>query len=496
MRYLITLLLFVCSNVFALDILIYHNNYAYTDSKSGLEGQGHTVTGSTSTTVDSASTLANYDVVFDQLYNNNCGSTCRGNYDTYVKDGGTLVIVGENSSFSGRNSNIESLIENKFGGTLDLGSDVYGGTQYNSSNNTVNTSISGADDGGQYIYGSSIASTSDGTWVAKTSGGAVIWMMWRGSSLPSGYTGSVIVTFDINQFQASYDSDATWEFFDDVIYYGINGSIQSSSPTTSTTTGTSAGPTSTQATKRSSAITRRDSYSDNGIYVDQVGDNNSITILQDSSDNQIRGIDQQRAKMWGNSNIYDIRQGAPTTTGINLIELMVDGNSNDLELFQDRFDDGTADSSASGDNILRIDIDGNSNTVATNQRGETNAGGQFGEILITGDSNDVTLQQRSTLSETAFIDITGDSNVVDLLQQNTSNAVGSSKFADIKLTGDGHEVNLTQDGTGGHQATIDLTYGSASSTLNLNQLGSTSQSFSIEQTCYTAGGCSTTLTQQ
>ena len=496
MRYLITLLLFVCSNVFALDILIYHNNYAYTDSKSGLEGQGHTVTGSTSTTVDSASTLANYDVVFDQLYNNNCGSTCRGNYDTYVKDGGTLVIVGENSSFSGRNSNIESLIENKFSGTLDLGSDVYGGTQYNSSNNTVNTSISGADDGGQYIYGSSIASTSDGTWVAKTGGGAIIWMMWRGSSLPSGYTGSVIVTFDINQFQASYDSDATWEFFDDVIYYGINGSIQSSSPTTSTTTGTSAGPTSTQATKRSSAITRRDSYSDNGIYVDQVGDNNSITILQDSSDNQIRGIDQQRAKMWGNSNIYDIRQGAPTTTGINLIELMVDGNSNDLELFQDRFNDGTADSSASGDNILRIDIDGNSNTVATNQRGETNAGGSFGEIIITGDSNDVTLQQRSTLSETAFIDITGDSNVVDLLQQNTSNAVGSSKFADIKLTGDGHEVNLTQDGTGGHQATIDLTYGSASSTLNLNQLGSTSQSFSIEQTCYTAGGCSTTLTQQ
>jgi len=267
---------------------------------------------------------------------------------------------------------------------------------------------------------------------------------------------------------------------------------------TSTTTGTSTGPTSTQATIKSSAQTRRDSYSgdDNGIYIDQAGNNNSITILQDSDNNQIRGIDQQRAKMWGNSNIYDIRQGAPTTTGINLIELMVDGDSNNLTLFQDRFDAGTADSSASGDNILRIDIDGNSNTVATNQRGETNAGGQFGEINITGNLNDVTMVQRSTLSETAFIDITGDSNVIDLLQQNTSNAVGSTKFADIKLTGDGHTVNLTQDGTGGHQATIDLTFGSASSTVNLDQLGSTSQSFSLEQTCYTAGGCSTTITQQ
>jgi hypothetical protein len=269
-------------------------------------------------------------------------------------------------------------------------------------------------------------------------------------------------------------------------------------PETTTTTGTSSGPTSTQATIKSSAETRRDSYSgdDNGIYIDQAGSNNSITILQDSDNNQIRGIDQQNAQLWGNSNTYDIRQGAPTTTGINLIELMVDGDSNDLTLFQDRFDAGTADSSASGDNILRIDIDGNSNTVATNQRGETNAGGQFGEINITGNLNDVTMVQRSTLSETAFIDITGNSNVVDLLQQNTSNAVGSTKFAEIKLTGDGHTVNLTQDGTGGHQATIDLTYGSAPSTLNLNQLGSTSQSFSLEQTCYTSGGCSTTLTQQ
>ena len=226
----------------ALDILIYHNNYAYTDTKSGLEGQGHTVTGSTSTTTDSASTLANYDVVIDQLYNNNCGSTCRGNYDTYVKNGGHLIIVGENSSFPTRNSNIVSLIENKFGGTLDLSSDVYGGTQYNTSNNTINTSVSDADDGGQYIYGSSIASTSDGLWLAKTGGGAIIWMMWRSDDLPSGYTGSVTVTFDINQFQSSYDSDATFEYVDDVMYYGENGTMASSTPTYSSA------PTSAQTT--------------------------------------------------------------------------------------------------------------------------------------------------------------------------------------------------------------------------------------------------------
>ena len=274
-------------------------------------------------------------------------------------------------------------------------------------------------------------------------------------------------------------------------YYSLTG------PTTSTTTGTSLGPTSTQATIKSSAQTRRDSYSgdDNGIYIDQAGSNNTISILQDSANNQLRGINQQRAKMWGDNNVYDIRQGASTTVGINLIELMVDGNSNDITLYQDRYDAGTEDGSASGDHILRINVDGNSNLINTNQRSQSNYDGHFGEINIIGNSNSVDLLQRSLINETAFIDITGNSNVVNLLQQNLE-TFGGNKFADIKLTGDGHTVNLTQDGTGGHQATIDLTYGSASSTVNLNQLGSTSQSYSFEQTCYTAGGCSATLTQQ
>ena len=268
-----------------------------------------------------------------------------------------------------------------------------------------------------------------------------------------------------------------------------------SGPTTTTTTGTSLGPTSTQAATKSAAGIRRDSYFDNGIYIDQVGSNNSISILQASGDNQIRGINQQRARMWGDNNTYDIRQGATTTVGINLIELMVDGNSNNLTLYQDRYDAGTEDGSASGDHILRINVDGNSNTVNTNQRSQANYDGHFGEINIIGNSNSVDLLQRSLVNETAFIDITGNSNVVNLLQENLD-TFGGNKFADIKLTGDGHTVNLTQSGTGAHQATIDLTYGSAPSTLNLNQLGSTNQSYSFEQTCYTVGGCSATLTQQ
>lgn len=439
MRKLLLLLLFVCSQVYA-DL--YYNTYQGTGAYPNYPGNGKTLT---YPTILSTGTVASI--------NHNWGS-------------GQVLDSGRS----------ERVIVNYYGYITIPTADTY--TFYNASDDGFRLSIDNSviiadwqEQGTAYYNGSGTKTfASAGTyaidvWYYENGGGAASMLFWN-------YGGS------INLISSAY--------------YSLAGT------TTTTTTGTSTGPTTAQATTKSSAQTRRDSYSgdDNGIYIDQAGNNNSITILQDSNNNQIRGIDQQRAKMWGNNNIYDIRQGAPTTTGINLIELMVDGDLNSLTLFQDRFDAGTADSSASGDHILRIDVDGNSNTIATNQRGEVNQGGSFGEINITGNLNNVTMNQHSTLSETAFIDITGNSNVVDLLQQNTSNAVGTTKFADITLTGDGHTVNLTQDGTGGHQATIDLTYGSAPSTLNLNQLGSTSQSFSLEQTCYTAGGCSTTLTQQ
>ena len=478
----------------ALDVLIYHGNYVYTDSKTGLEAKGYTVSGSTSTTVAAASTLANYDVVFDQLYNNNCGSTCRANYDTYVKDGGTLVIVGENSSFSTRNNTVISLIENKFGGTLDLGStDVYGGANYSTADNTVNTSISDADDGGQYIYGSSIASTSDGVWVAKN-GSNIIWMMWRGSSLPSGYTGSVIVTFDINQFDDMYDTSATWDFFDDVVYYGINGEMESSGPTTTTSTGTSGGITSAQSTSKSGARTRANNYGgDNTIYIDQVGSSNTVSITQSgTAGNHIKGLDGADAStITGNSNTLDIRQGADTSTGINLIEFSILGSTNDILLYQDRLNNGYEDTLAGGGHTIKLDIDGSLNDIDIIQRNNYSTnGGHHVELEVTGSSNSIDLKQISDYSKDIFGKVTGNSNSVDVYQEGDSN-----KYLEFELIGNGHTLDVDQLGTGSHNASISLTNGSASSTVNLLQQGSTSQSYSLEQTCYTVGGCSATVTQ-
>lgn len=275
------------------------------------------------------------------------------------------------------------------------------------------------------------------------------------------------------------------------------GESVSTGPTTTTVTGVSGGISASQTTQVNAAKARLNSYGNdsNSIYIDQAGNNNTIEITQKgTSGNHIRGIDGTSAGViTGDLNTIDIKQGATTSTDSNLIELSVIGSVNDITLYQDRSDIGAEDSSASGSHVMRLSIDGNSNTVNTMQRSEANKAGHFGEITLVGDSNNIDLYQRAETGLLAFIDVTGNSNLINLTQTNTLG--DGNHFADITLIGDGHQVNLTQNGSGSHNANISLTNGSAPSTLDLNQSGSTAQSYSLEQTCYTLGGCSATVSQ-
>ena len=269
-------------------------------------------------------------------------------------------------------------------------------------------------------------------------------------------------------------------------------------PSTSTVTGTSGGITSAQSTSRSSARTRASTYnsnSDNSVYIDQVGDNNTVVIEQDgTAGNHIRGVydnGQNNARITGDSNIVEIRQGANTSTGINLIEFDIIGNTNDVLLYQDRTDLGTEDTLAGGAHTIILDIVGNLNDVDIIQRNDNSAnGGHFAELEVDGNSNVVNLSQNDDYTKNIFGKVTGNSNSIDVNQTGTSN-----KYLDFDLTGNGHTLDVDQLGTGAHDADITLIYGSASSTVNLLQQGTLDQSYSLEQTCYTIGGCSVTVTQ-
>lgn len=435
MKKLLLLLLFVYSSVFA-DL--YYDTYRGTGAYPSFPGNGGSLT---YPTILSSGTVSSLALNWGSGYVLNSGLTERVIVHFYGK-----IYIPAAGTYNFYYAGDDGMYMKIDGSVVINDWQEQGLTYYNGS-------------GSKYF--SSAGYYDIDTWWYENGGGASVYLYWN-------YGGS------INVISSSY--------------YSLTG------PTTSTTTGTSIGPTSTQAATKSSAQTRRDSYSgdDNGIYIDQAGSNNTISITQSSSDNQIRGINQQKAKMWGDSNTIDIRQGASTTIGINLIEFMLDGNSNTITLYQDRNDDGSQDASAYGGHVIKSNIDGNLNDVSVIQRNNTTySQGHFVDLNVVGNSNVIDLKQISDYGKDIFASVTGNSNSITVYQHDNAN-----HFADITLTGNGHTVNLEQSGTGVKNATIDLTYGSASSTLNLNQFGSTPQSYSFTQTCYDLGGCSATVTQQ
>jgi hypothetical protein len=262
-------------------------------------------------------------------------------------------------------------------------------------------------------------------------------------------------------------------------------------PTNPTTVGSSGGISVSQAATQDAAVARRDSYSGNNIYIDQIGNTNYITVQQDSTNNSVRGVGgQPESKMWGDFNIVDIRQGRAGSSGVNSVELSYDGDNNNIKLYQDRLTDGSEDVNGSGGHIVKLGLTGDNNIVQSVQRNNLVAQGHYADITVNGNTNNILSRQIGDYKKTIFIDVLGNSNSINALQQDSS-----QHYADVKLTGNGHNVLLEQSGTGGHKATINLTNSGGASTVDLQQTGSTSKSYSINQSCVTASGCGVTVRQ-
>ena len=219
--------------------------------------------------------------------------------------------------------------------------------------------------------------------------------------------------------------------------------------------------TNAQQTRKTSETAQRTGQSGNGIYIDQIGDNNNITI----------------------------RQGI-TLTGKNRIELYANGNNNTLNLNQGYNTDGSIPNSEYNNHYQYLNLSGNSNNVTTKQiTGGINLG-HFMETTISGNSNTLNMTQQGVGSKTLFLNINGGSNAVTTNQKDSG-----QHHLDINLIGNGHAVNAIQEGAGNHAATINFTNAGGASTLNLNQSGSNGQTYSINQSCANPSGCSATITQ-
>ena len=219
----------------------------------------------------------------------------------------------------------------------------------------------------------------------------------------------------------------------------------------------SSGITGAQTARKNAETTQRLNQNGNEINIDQIGDNNSITI----------------------------RQGV-SATGKNRIELYSNGSSNTYNLNQGYLTDGTVVGGDSSNHYLYLNVTGSNNTITKQQTGTTN----FNETTVSGNTNNLTNIQQGNSPKILFQNIVGNSNTVTTNQKDTG-----THYLDINLTGNGHNVNAIQEGTGNHVATIQFTNSGGASSLNLNQSGATNQTYSIQQSCTNPAGCSATVTQ-
>ena len=447
-------LLLFSVNVFATDTaLIIHSNYsdAHTNVKAQLEEDGYTVTLSTSGSVPE-NLINNYDVVFDLKYNNSIGSNGRTRYAAFVNAGGILTLVGENHvNHSNNNNTIGAFINNTLSASITIVGTTGGGNCGNDCNMTqTNTSagVSSYSDVGVYPYGAYF--TGDGTWVVKSTSGKILWMKWSGDQLPSGYSGEVYVTFDINQFTSSYDSASTDEFIGELY--------------------TSSTPQSAISSSQTTIVNTTRAKTGNGVYITQSGGSLDLDIVQDGDNNLIIGTDlTSNASIVGDNNTLSITQNNDN----NVLGIDINGNSNNLTIIQDK------------DQRALVNVVGASNTLTLDQLHLLNVGDHFTSLNIAGSSNTLNLDQKESGDKIMFLDIDSSNNVT-VLQEGTGD-----HFLDLNITNN-HTVNVTQDGTGDHSATIGLT--GNTSTLNLTQDSSTDQNYILEQNCANVS-CSATVTQ-
>ena len=449
--------LFFCASAFANTAHInYTDTSMYNKIKGELEGYGYTVTGTNSGSV-TLSDFSGKDLHINVAGNNNCGNNCKTAYETYIGNGGTVLIAGNGDRDGNRTLSIESLVESKLSvGTITIYSGEANylahahGSQYSDTTNYwVTRNVFRMDSGGTALADNSGANLST-------------WKNWAVYSYGSN-GGKLIITLDQAQFNHSGNNNsATWTTR---LYAFLEKTLEHEGITITTP---QSGITSSQQTEVNTA--KNKSQTNNAIYLTQSGDGLDLDIVQDGTDNLITGSDLTNAgSISGTNNEITLTQ----KNAGNVLGIDVNGNTNDVDVWQDTEQNAV------------VNITGNSNTLDLEQLHLNNNGEHFSKVTVNGNSNNMTIDQKETGDKILFLEVDG-SNNVQVDQKGTGN-----HFLDINLT-DSHTVDVTQDGSGSHNATIHLS-GNPSS-VTLTQDSSTNQNYHLQQSC-SSSSCSATVTQ-
>lgn len=228
---------------------------------------------------------------------------------------------------------------------------------------------------------------------------------------------------------------------------------------------------------------------DNSIYIDQLGDNATVTITQDGAGNRVKGIvsgnagnTTDPAKIYGDGvNVTVNQTGAGNSLAMGVVAVVGNANSADIT-YNVSGGNNTGyinlnNAGASGavrDAVVSITQSGGGNTTNVRMLGggnnltATQSGG--GATLISDVNADATTQTIATSGGTGnsvTTTLTGDKGTVNVA------IVGGSNTVDITQNGggaNGHNVGIDLNGSGNTVTT--LQQGTIDTAINLKSVGS------------------------
>ena len=200
----------------------------------------------------------------------------------------------------------------------------------------------------------------------------------------------------------------------------------------------------------------------NSIFIDQVGNGSTITITQKGQSNRI-GSEQERVVIEGNNQTItstqegngNVIQGSITQADNLDIDSTITGDNNTVT-----YDMGDA-ASVSG-STKTLAVTGDSNNLTFNQGTAASATGSTQNITFTGDTNTYT----STINTDDVVNdvtVAGDSNTIAMTQNGTA-----GKNVEMILTGSTNNVTVNQKSTT-NVDTVKVNSTSTGSTLVINQ---------------------------
>lgn len=222
-----------------------------------------------------------------------------------------------------------------------------------------------------------------------------------------------------------------------------------------------------------------------GISLSSNADDNEINIPQITGDDIEIKITQV-----GYANTIQCYQTTSCYTDLpggelNLVQYNDSGTVNKIELWH----------LEGQDNIVRWGqgVAWDNATSSTYSYDGTEGGGHYSRLDVHGDYNHFQghqTNQGSTSGHTFTSIIYSDYNDIWVRQQHDG-----AKSINLTTWTDGNDITVRQKGAWAqHTANISLS-GSEPTTLNLLQQGTTTQSYSLSQSCATVGGCSVSVTQ-